>query len=167
MASRRPGQEYRQKEDAAGRPLFARDGSPILEPARDDPPPATPERRGRTLLIVGLVLTGFVVLLLIVLATTKIPGSGDDRYTQTWPTPYASTTCGAWSSQMSAEQRFAGSSDILTELRRAAGVGAGRPADALITAFESGITSTCALSAASPVLTAGQLVFELDAAYRS
>ncbi len=167
MAYRQRAQlEYRQKQDGRGRPLFARDGSPILEPAREEPPAEKPARRGRTLLIVGLALTALVLLLLVVLARTELPGAGD-RYTQTWPTPYTATSCGDWSASMSEPQRFAGAAEILTQLRTETGLPATRPADSLITAFQSGITSTCALSASSALLSAASLVFQLDGAYRS
>lgn len=169
MASRQrfTGQEYRQKADAAGRPLFARDGTPILEPATPvEPAPAEQPQRGRSLLIVALGMTAFVALILVLLSVVDAPGSGGDRYTQTWGTPYSATSCADWSSRMSAEQRFAGAAEILEQMRQASGaVAPGRPPDSLIATFQNGITSTCSLAPTSPLLSAATLVFQLDRGY--
>lgn len=173
MASRQrfTGQEYRQKEDAAGRPLFARDGTPILEPATPvEPVPETKPQRSRSLLIVALGMTAFVGLILVALATLDAPGSSADRYTQTWTTPYSATTCGDWSGRMTADQRQAGSAAILRQLRQESGTvpaASYAPSDGLIRTFQTGVTSACALSSTGPLLSAASLVFALDPAYAS
>lgn len=173
MASRQryTAQEYRQKADAAGRPLFARDGTPILEPATAvEPVTAAKSPRNRGLLIGAGAVLGLIVLVLVVLASVDAPGSGGDRYTQTWSTPYASTTCADWTSRMSQGQRFAGASDIVSELRRASGTVPSanyRPADQVISTFQAGISSACTLSPAGPLLSAATLVFQLDPGYAS
>lgn len=66
-----------------------------------------------------------------------------DKYTQTWATSYASTTCTDWTTRMTAPQRWAAAADMLTGARNKGDGGTGLPSDALVTTFMGGIGTAC------------------------
>lgn len=67
----------------------------------------------------------------------------DSRYTQTWATAYADTTCDQWLGEMTGQQTWAAAADILTSSRNKVDGGSGLPPEALITSFEQDVTEGC------------------------
>lgn len=65
-----------------------------------------------------------------------------DKYTQTWSTPYAETTCAAFMTQMTDMQRWVLAADVLTAARNTK-QNTGLPSDSMITEFEQGLESVC------------------------
>lgn len=68
----------------------------------------------------------------------------DDKYTQTWSTPYGQTTCAQFLSEMTAKQRWVMAADMLTNVRNM-NQETGLPSDALITEFEGGLNTVCVI----------------------
>lgn len=66
-----------------------------------------------------------------------------DKYTQTWATSYAETTCEDWNTRMTSGQQFAAAADILTAARNKIDGGTGLPGDPLISEFQGGVTTVC------------------------
>jgi len=90
-------------------------------------------------------LTALVAVTILALAgcspshTTVAP----DKYTQTWATDYASTTCTDYTTVMSAHQRWAAAADMLTGARNKGDGGTGMPSDELVTTFMGGVDTAC------------------------
>lgn len=99
----------------------------------------------------GFVLT--IATLLIIFNTRTSPSSPSqagapadsepDAYTQTWEQSYADTTCGEWSAQMTDQQKFAASADILASAWAKIEKTNEFPPDRLIREFQAGISSSC------------------------
>lgn len=68
----------------------------------------------------------------------------DDKYTQTWPTPYEKTTCAQFLGQMTSKQRWVMAADMLTNARNVKRK-TGLPSDDLITEFEGGLRNVCVI----------------------
>jgi hypothetical protein len=84
----------------------------------------------------------------ILLTAGCSPSDGSDpsvaKYNQTWPKQYSDTTCREFRSEMSTQQRFAASADMLTGARSRDG-GSGVPPDALVYTFMRAIDKPCKL----------------------
>lgn len=65
-----------------------------------------------------------------------------DKYKQTWATPYDSTTCTDYTTQLTASQRWAAAADMLTGARSRDGAKE-MPSDELVTTFMGGIDTAC------------------------
>jgi hypothetical protein len=61
---------------------------------------------------------------------------------QTWPQSYGTTTCREWTREMSAQQRWIASTEILMHAQRGDGA-TSLPADALVETFRREISTTC------------------------
>lgn len=87
---------------------------------------------------------GIAIGLVLILAAC---GSGDDgasdKFKQTWPKSYGSTTCAQWATDMSENQRFVAAADMLSNAQQQDTKGAGLPSDGLITQFEGDISEAC------------------------
>lgn len=86
------------------------------------------------------------VVLAIVTACSTSAGSeesSNDRYEQTWPKQYSSTTCAEWNDSMTDEQQWAASADMLTGARNTGDGGEGLPPDSLVDEFQSDVTTAC------------------------
>lgn len=70
--------------------------------------------------------------------------AADDKYTQTWPTPYGQTTCKQFLGQMTAKQRWVLAADMLTNARNMKAK-IGLPSDSMITEFEGGLETACVI----------------------
>ncbi|KLI07497.1 hypothetical protein ACT17_23380 [Mycolicibacterium conceptionense] len=70
--------------------------------------------------------------------------AADDKYTQTWPTPYDQTTCKQFLGQMTAKQRWAMAADMLTGARNMKSK-TGLPSDSMVTEFEGGLETACVI----------------------
>ncbi len=69
--------------------------------------------------------------------------AADDKYEQTWPKSYSSTTCHEWNAEMTADQRWAAAADMLTGARNKGDGGQGVPPDSLVDEFMGGTTRAC------------------------
>ena len=69
--------------------------------------------------------------------------SADDKYEQTWPKSYSSTTCQEWIAEMTADQRWAAAADMLSAARNKSDGGQGVPPDSLVDEFMGGVTTAC------------------------
>jgi hypothetical protein len=69
--------------------------------------------------------------------------SADDKYEQTWPKSYSSTTCREWNGEMTTDQRWTAAADMLTGARNKGDGGQGVPPDSLVDEFMGGITTAC------------------------
>ncbi len=90
----------------------------------------------------SLVLSGFVVAAALTFAPQA--AADDDKYTQTWPTPYGQTTCAQFLNDMTAKQRWVMAADMLTNARNLR-ANAGLPSDSMITEFEGGLANVCVI----------------------
>lgn len=120
----------------------------MTETPPDEPPPAgTSSGCGKGCLVLFAVPILVIVVALIV--SSHHSGSGSE-YTQTWSKDYASTTCSDWTDQMTAQQRFAASADILSAARDKIDGGSGVAPDSLIRSFEGEIDDACAKPQPAP-----------------
>lgn len=93
---------------------------------------------------------GVLFLLIVVGGVWAISAGGDaasqapTKYTQTWTTPYAQTTCADWTSRMTSQQRFAAAADMLLGVRTKDG-DARLPADSMVNEFVGGMTTACVI----------------------
>lgn len=71
--------------------------------------------------------------------------AADDKYTQTWPTPYDQTTCTQFLNQMTAKQRWVMAADMLTNARNL-NQDVGLPPDSMVTEFEKGLENACVIA---------------------
>ncbi len=69
----------------------------------------------------------------------------DDKYEQTWPKSYSSTTCHEWNAEMTADQRWAAAADMLTGARNKGDGGQGLPPDSMVDEFMGGVTRACVI----------------------
>jgi hypothetical protein len=69
----------------------------------------------------------------------------NDKYAQTWGTPYGKTTCGQFLSEMTGKQQWVMAADMLTNARNLHQK-TGLPSDAMITEFEGGLETACVIS---------------------
>lgn len=84
------------------------------------------------------------VIAAVGLACAPAAVAEDDKYTQTWSTPYGQTTCAQFVSEMTAKQRWVMAADMLTNVRNM-NEDTGLPSDALITEFEGGLSTACVI----------------------
>lgn len=91
----------------------------------------------RAVVVVGLVTYAG-------LAFAPASWADDDKYTQTWPTPYSQTTCSQFLSKMTAKQRWVMAADMLTSARNMK-EDAGLPSDAMVAEFEGGLDTACVI----------------------
>lgn len=76
-----------------------------------------------------------------------------DKYTQTWPKTYSTTTCEDWQDAMTQAQTWAAAADILTSGRNTIDGGTGLPPDSLITSFRDDISEGCATDVPGLIVT--------------
>lgn len=120
----------------------------------DRTPPGVRDSAGgpgnRRVLIGAAIVVGIAVLVggctAIVAATSGNRGdevSADDPYRQTWVKAYSDTTCADWASEMTDQQQFAASADILTSAWQRIEGSSDFPPDALIREFREGVSTVC------------------------
>lgn len=85
----------------------------------------------------------------------------NDKYTQTWTTPYEKTTCKQWNTQMSDKQQWVASADMLTGAWKSEGK-QDVPPDATITSFQKNITTGCEPEPTLTILDAGVTIYKID-----
>jgi hypothetical protein len=68
---------------------------------------------------------------------------GDDKYDQSWPKSYGSTSCAEWQDEMSGQQRFVAAADMLVRGWRIDGVEDELPPDATVDRFAGAISQSC------------------------
>jgi hypothetical protein len=123
----------------------------VSEPLGTQPLPSEPEpfhkRHRRWLVGWGMVV---VLFLAVVVNPTNDTGSSNgtgtsdnDKYEQTWPESYSSTTCREWHREMTREQQWSAAADMLTGARNKGDGGEGLPPDLLVDEFMGGITTAC------------------------
>lgn len=111
--------------------------------------------RDKKIEIIALAVVAVVVAVFALASTTSKSGvsssapapsrstsSGNDKFTQTWPKSYGSTTCNDWLNTMTEKQKFVAAADLLTQARSNDG-GSGLPPDSMTATFASGITTVC------------------------
>lgn len=79
-------------------------------------------------------------------STGSAAESDPSRYTQTWNQKYSETTCAEWSGQMSAQQQFAASADMLASIWGKIEKSDLFPPDSLIREFQGGIGTACVIN---------------------
>jgi hypothetical protein len=109
-----------------------------------------PERRGTPVwvYVVGLAVAAVVLSVIIGFSVSGRPDP-TEKYAQTWHKDYSNTSCSEWSGQMSEQQRFAASADMLTAARNKMDGGSGVPNDSLIDEFTAGLDTVCVDDAAN------------------
>ncbi|MGW1813294.1 hypothetical protein ACWCQM_06945 [Streptomyces sp. NPDC002125] len=86
------------------------------------------------------------------------------KYTQTWPTPYSSTTCGDYLTTMDHHQRWALAADMLVGARKNDGLTT-LPADTDVDRFEQDMATACQPIATAKTTEIGASVYLVDASY--
>lgn len=69
----------------------------------------------------------------------------NDKYTQTWKTPYGTTTCAQFRNEMTDHQRWVMAVDMLVGARKVNSKDAGMPSDAMVDEFEGGLKNVCVI----------------------
>jgi hypothetical protein len=126
----------------------------VSKPPGTQPLPSEPEpfhQQHRQWLIGWAVVV--VLFLAVVVNATNNPGSSDltgtstdDKYEQTWPESYSSTTCRKWNEEMTRDQQWTAAADMLTGARNKGDGGeGGLPPDLLVDEFMGGITTACVM----------------------
>lgn len=95
-------------------------------------------RRWLPTLCVHVAVLAFVAT---VLASAAV---ADDKYTQTWGTPYNKTTCSQFLHDMTEQQRWVMAADMLTGARNL-DQKTGLPSDSMVTEFEGGMETACVI----------------------
>jgi len=90
-----------------------------------------------------------------------------DKFHQTWPTGYGSTTCQQWATKMTSDQKFAAAADMLVGARSTDDKNAGLPSDSLIRSFEGDIGQGCEPIASMTITDAATGVYMLGRAQYS
>lgn len=67
----------------------------------------------------------------------------DDKYTQTWVTDYASTTCTQMLDEMNVHEQWVTAADLLSSARAVNGIQPAMPGDALVDAFAASLATAC------------------------
>ncbi|MET8658164.1 hypothetical protein [Streptomyces griseus] len=88
-----------------------------------------------------------------------------EKYTQTWATPYSSTTCGDYLTAMTQRQRWVLAADMLTGARKADGANT-LPADADVDRFQQGMATACEAEATTKTTEIGATLYALDPTYK-
>lgn len=102
----------------------------------------------------ALALTAAAAIVAIACSSSSTDSSSSDdsgKYTQTWPTAYADTTCGDWNTQMTDRQQWVAAADMLTGARNKGDGGEGVPTDELVGQFQGGITNACSVDDSEPI----------------
>ena len=84
-----------------------------------------------------------VLLVLVTLTGCGSSAGPDAKFTQTWPTPYAQTTCSQWMGDMTEAQKFTAAADMLVGAQSTDNKNADLPDDDLINAFAGDLTQGC------------------------
>lgn len=84
-----------------------------------------------------------MVGILMLLSASACGGGDTSRYEQTWEKPYEETTCVDWMTEMTEEQQFAMSADLLTALRLDEDPDAEFASDELFAEMLGGIQGLC------------------------
>ena len=113
-------------------------------------PQAAPTVAGRWSMVVVLFLAVVVNPTSDTGSSNGIGTSDNDKYEQTWPKSYSSTTCREWDAEMTREQQWAAAADMLTGARNTGDGGEGLPPDLLVDEFMGGITTACVVPDMSP-----------------
>lgn len=79
---------------------------------------------------------------------------------QTWPTAYSETSCDDWNDEMTDDQRWTASADLLIAARSREGVADGLPSNDQVAGFEEGLTSSCSVS--DPIDAVADAVYKTD-----
>lgn len=112
-----------------------------------------------------VVLAALSALSLVGCSTSSSP-SADNKYTQTWTTPYSQTTCSDYLNAMTGKQRWVMAADMLTSLRKVDG-GIKLPPDSQVTRFQADVATGCEGEATVVVGDAAAVIYKLDASYQS
>ncbi len=133
--------------------------------------------KGASKLVIALLLSPVIIIggctALVMFPWTSVTPTASstatsnvNKYVQTWPKDYKSTTCGEWLNKMTEAQRWAASADILTAARNKVSGGSGMPSDALVSKFERNISIGCEGSDAVTILEAAYYVYNYDSTYK-
>lgn len=112
------------------------------------------------------ILLAAVLGLISLSACSASSGSTtDDKYTQTWTTPYNETTCGDYRSKMTSKQRWVMAADVLASYRKVDG-GNTLPADTVVSRFEGDLATACEPEPSMKVTEVGVPIYKMDSAYQ-
>lgn len=83
------------------------------------------------------------IALLLAGCGNAVPTTADDKYSQSWSTDYASTTCVQMLDEMTEHERWVTAADLLSSARAANGVQPAMPTDTLVDAFAASLAKAC------------------------
>lgn len=111
--------------------------------------------------VASLAILGALVLAGCTSHSTPV----DDKYEQTWTTPYSETTCSAYLNEMTTQQRWAAAADMLAGARNKMDGGSGLPSDDLVTRFAADIAEGCSGGPVAKLTEAAITIYQLDRIY--
>jgi hypothetical protein len=83
-------------------------------------------------------------LVFLVVGCTDYPKQSNGEYHQTWPKPYSETTCADWKEQMSFDQQFVATADLIEADQGARTTRlVGLPPEELLNAYREAIDDAC------------------------
>lgn len=99
------------------------------------------------------------------LPATTLDSLAPGKYEQTWPTRYASTTCGDYLTAMDDHQRWVLAADMLSGARKTDGA-TDLPADSEVDRFQQDIATACEPIATAKTTEIGVSIYLMDASYK-